>query len=710
MPRDANEDVYLPPPADPQQVANQIAAQYNLPAGQITPNYQTVGGSKSDRQQVYSYSYLDPNTKIVQNFDPSGKFLESHHVDTSAGGGFFENLASPVTKAISTVGSAVSSAASNPQALLAIAAAVAAPYAAASLAPYLTAFGSYAGVAAEAITNITIQVAQGVPIEKATENALTSAAASGVSGAVQQQLGNFVTNPGVSNAIKSTVNSGLNTALKGGSQADVEKAMTAGLVSSGASTAFKEAVDASSPIASAAVGGAAGGAVTGGTQGAVTGALTEAAGALGSKLAPSPTPPPAAPVVETGKTSALSPEQISSRIDSIIEQAPGVQTAGALPLAEMTASAALQQAEPLIRLVAEAANDPNYKVLLPAIQQRLGQLGLSIAEVASRVNPAVLAAQLASYSPNAGDPNEAAKLAQIYRDYADLKLPSALAPIETINLQPRPVTPLDLTSVPIPGTDQTQAEAERLARQNQQVPTPAPAPEEPVTVVRVDPNTGEALVMKPNGEIFTVTVDPSTKPGSTISVPSPAAAPSPAPAPAPAPAPSPSPAPEPAPRPAPEPSPVPEPVPAPKPVPVPSPSPEPIAPPPSGLAPSPISEKDRQVIELTKPPSAPPLTKEQVSSGEYFYNAPGGLAKDEGVAPEQPVYDYDPKAKAPSDVFTKTVLSPKTGATSALGQALGTTGLAAYRGAGEIEAPGTGKARRKVWNEESLKLKDALGV
>jgi len=170
----------------------------------------------------------------------------------------------------------------------------------------------------------------------------------------------------------------------------------------------------------------------------------------------------------------------------------------------------------------------------------------------------------------------------------------------------------------------------------------------------------------------------------------------------------------PAPSPSPTPEPVPAPAPAPKPVPAPRPAPEPIAP-------SPISEKDRQVIELTKPPSAPPLTKEQVSSGEYFYNAPGGLAKDEGVAPEQlvydydpkaseqPVYDYDPKAKPPSDVFTKTVLSPKTKSSAALGQALGTTGLAAYRGAGEVEV-GTGKARRKVWNEESLKLKDALGV
>jgi hypothetical protein len=43
--------------------------------------------------------------------------------------------------------------------------------------------------------------------------------------------------------------------------------------------------------------------------------------------------------------------------------------------------------------------------------------------------------------------------------------------------------------------------------------------------------------------------------------------------------------------------------------------------------------------------------------------------------------------------------------TTTLGQAL--TG---YRGAGEIEGQKTGKPRRDVWNEESLRLKDALGL
>jgi len=40
----------------------------------------------------------------------------------------------------------------------------------------------------------------------------------------------------------------------------------------------------------------------------------------------------------------------------------------------------------------------------------------------------------------------------------------------------------------------------------------------------------------------------------------------------------------------------------------------------------------------------------------------------------------------------------------------GTSGLTAYREAGEIEGTETGGKRRNVWNEESLRLKDALGL
>jgi len=60
---------------------------------------------------------------------------------------------------------------------------------------------------------------------------------------------------------------------------------------------------------------------------------------------------------------------------------------------------------------------------------------------------------------------------------------------------------------------------------------------------------------------------------------------------------------------------------------------------------------------------------------------------------------------------TKPKPPPSKTPTSTLSQALGTTtGLTSSRGAGEIEGPSTGKKRKKVWNEETLRLKDALGV
>ena len=854
-----------------------------------------------------AYTSYDPATNIVTFYDPDGNITQQGQRTSGNvfGGGFLGNTLNSLSSGLNKI-------ASDPvlqRTVTATAFAVVAPYAAASLAPYLSGLGAYAGVTAQAITSITIQVAQGVPIEKATENALVNIAVSGATGAVQQQIGKVVSSPGVVGAITSTVSSGLATAAKGGSQADVEKAMTAGLVSSAASTAYKDAVDSTSTIASKAIGGAAGGAVTGGTEGAVVGGLSSAAAALSSELAPTPAPAPT-PAVEIGKTAGLSPEQISSQIDSIIEQAPGVQTAGALPLVEMTASAALQQAEPLIRLVSEAANDPNYKVLLPAIQQRLGQLGLTIADVASRLNPAVLAAQLATYSPNAGDPNEDAKMAEIYRVYADLKMPSAVAPLETINIEPRPVAPLDITP------DQTQAEIERLARQNELLTPPAPeiapvpeipsapepAPAEPVTVIRVDPSTETALVINSTGDIFTVTVDPSTTAGSTVTVPAPPPEPAPQPAPElpPEPEPAPQPVPEPAPEPVPEPAPVPvtepvveptpvpaptpspdqaildlinppviepapapeitpapepapapefvpeapsapvpaprpmpdivpapepvispapqpepapifvpeaEPVPAPEPVPLPSPVLEPVTDTPSGVEPvplvlPPVSERDREILDLISPePVEPePITETPLVPEELGAVAPelpaevdtsiprvevsgvGDVPTEPTPAPEAidvpvvevtvpentdttlidapPISDTDRQildlilekptedqsdaeterlarkeaelagaekgAYLPDsgkdtktttttkpDIFTRTYLSPKTktaASTSVLGSALGTTGLTSSRGAGEIEGAGTGKPRKKVWNEESLKLKDALGV
>ena len=215
------------------------------------------------------------------------------------------NLLQPVEKTVNYI-------AAHPEAQLALALAVAAPYTSTQIAAYLGTYGlgeSAAAAAASAITSITVQVAQGVPIEKATENALVDVAVSGATSATQQQISKVISSPGVTNAITSTVSSGLATAAKGGSQEDVEKAMTAGLAGSTASTIYKEAVDSSSDVMSRAVGGAVSGAVTGGTEGAVLGGLSSAASALGKKASE---PDVAAPLDQTAAEDARLARQEAS--------------------------------------------------------------------------------------------------------------------------------------------------------------------------------------------------------------------------------------------------------------------------------------------------------------------------------------------------------------------------------------------------------------
>ena len=88
----------------------------------------------------------------------------------------------------------------------------------------------------------------------------------------------------------------------------------------------------------------------------------------------------------------------------------------------------------------------------------------------------------------------------------------------------------------------------------------------------------------------------------------------------------------------------------------------------------------------------------------------GGTPEEKKI--EEPVPEEKPYKP---DLFILSGKKPKAPSSrtsdSVLGQALGTTtGLTASRGAGEIEDPSTGKKRKKVWNEETLRLKDALGV
>ena len=86
---------------------------------------------------------------------------------------------------------------------------------------------------------------------------------------------------------------------------------------------------------------------------------------------------------------------------------------------------------------------------------------------------------------------------------------------------------------------------------------------------------------------------------------------------------------------------------------------------------------------------------------------------EEPVATEETPPEETPKDKPyKPNLFILGGKQPKAPTSNAvLSQALGvSTGAAASRGAGEIEDPSTGKKRKNVWNEESLRLKDALGI
>ena len=82
--------------------------------------------------------------------------------------------------------------------------------------------------------------------------------------------------------------------------------------------------------------------------------------------------------------------------------------------------------------------------------------------------------------------------------------------------------------------------------------------------------------------------------------------------------------------------------------------------------------------------------------------------------PEKSAKEAPAKTVYPSMYFTG--VAPTSGSPLAeglnlsSGAPLPTTGLTSSRGAGEIESKESGKKRSTVWNEESLRLKDALGL
>jgi len=102
---------------------------------------------------------------------------------------------------------------------------------------------------------------------------------------------------------------------------------------------------------------------------------------------------------------------------------------------------------------------------------------------------------------------------------------------------------------------------------------------------------------------------------------------------------------------------------------------------------------EKDVVAEEEPAEEEPAEEESVS-------------KEEPYKPDLFVYGgKTPKTRPRTRTDLGTTLQGPFAPSTTLGQAL--TG---YRGAGEIEGKKTGKPRRNVWNEESLRLKDALGL
>jgi len=554
--------------------------------------------------------------------------------------------------------------------------------------------GATADALGLAIASTASQVAQGKSFEDALKNSIVNVAVNTGSIEAAKAVNTVINNPAVTNAIVSASSSAVKSAASGGSEDDAAKAALAGLVSSGTTSAVKNALDVS-PNAANIIGAGAGGAVTGGTTGAITSALNTAASQLGtSTLTPTPTP---TSTPSSTSTSAAATTDLVADINQIIEKGTsGIQTAGALPLASYYSESAFKNAEPILRKVVEAANDPNYKVLMPKIEEALGRMGVTVSELASRLAPATLAATLMTYSPNAGDPNEIANVAEKFKTFTGFDPTETLKTEAPKITQPkRPITPTPVASSnvakPTTSTQPPLKDAPLLDLIAQQ-------PVVPQATTEVTAETPPAPVTSPDREILdliapTPTATPKAAPYTpNISVFSPF--------------------PEAAPRTVPEF--------VPKDV---TKGPDssfvsPVLVTPETTTkttpetPVPVTD-DKKILNLIASDSQPTSISKPTTTTE-----PTSTPASTDASKEEVPADTS-KAKVPADkeklykpkIITKTVVTPTKPESSVLSQALGTTtGLTASRGAGEIEDPSTGKKRKKVWNEETLRLKDALGV
>jgi len=721
-----------------------IGYKTNTKFGEATYN---VGGAPTNNvaKQVAAADRAARYTPGGGGFDLFGGVIDA--VNT--------NISTPLTQALQPVEKVANVVGSDPKALTAIALAVAIPGIGAAIGESLMAAGvvggaeaasaaaiaagataaeaAAAGAAATAtattlgtaIASTAVQVAQGAPVDKAITNTLVNVGVSQVSPVVAQEINNFIGHPEVSNAITSAAASGVKTAAAGGSSEDITTAMTAGLAGSAANSAYSSAANDYNSTTGKVLGSATAGAITGGTAGALNNALTTAASSIGT---PKPlgdiSTKPVAAVDGGGGDAEVLPGQADSLggaaptppIDATVNIPPS-------PVAGLDITQDESAAE-TARLAAKNA-ELAAATTTPAPVTRDQQI-LDLIATPSNVEPT--AATAPTPTPPVVEPKQGAYLPEATPEPVPAPAPT---PEPTSVLAPSPDQAiLDLIAEK-PATTDVAAVGDVPATPDK-TPVTAPPVEAPVTAVEppveIDADiprvevSGVGNIEPPQGAYL-----PDTVPAESTAI---------------------------------EPAPVAEGY-------------STSMPDQSPAETARLAEKEQQILDLITPPPAPatpdipaadPMSQDPAQKAQAAAEVPAVEVTPDagtGLIDTPPVSDTDKQildliSEEPTEdqsdaeterlarkeaelagaekgaylpdsgtdttpstntykptIFSVTDLSPKTrtaAPTSALGAALGTTGLTSYRGAGEIEGTGSGKPRKNVWNVESLKLKDALGV
>lgn len=585
------------------------------------------------------------------------------------------------------IGEAIAEAGIVTTAAEAAAAATAAGATAAEVTAAAAAATSTATQIGTAIASVSVQVAQGVPIQDAVMNAAISTVVQTGSTDVAKQIVAAGTDPAVANAITSVGGSIAKTAASGGSETDILKNAVGALAGSGVTSLTAEELGtAASRAAGAAVGTAAAGGDTSKVLGAAAGALGRTDAATGTAAADTTalTPEEQAQVAENRITSAVNTAQtsaeqaqpgIDARTQEIINQMQSgtvVDPAVSSVISTADTTAAQTAATPAAReevvVTAPAGGASNVSA---SDQQILNLIGTDTAATgganAAVINPATISTTGAG--ANVADANVASTA-------ATTEVPAAKE--EVVVTADKPVVPdanvdatiVDTSSKPL--IDATTSLANAAGQDSGTVTVTADKPAANVSTGDqqiIDLISGDTSKATDTGaaDTGTAVTDAGTvnvtagrenvAAPTIIDVVSPEPAPSPTPAPAPA-------------------------------------------------------DKVEEVVVTAKKDNVSPTIIDTVETP---------VAKTEPAAADKTAEEEVAKDTVPykPELFIFGGTSPKGRKSPALSQAINapfypstglTQALTASRPAGEIDADPTGKKRQNVWNEASLRLKDALGL